>query len=129
METVTPLILQYGSFGVVVFLVVWFLHKGFPSALATHREVCEGMLKAFQADTEACRKERLELAQKTADEREKDRKVRHDLVDKMQEVIAWASKFAGPNAPPPPLTVPSPRSGTKLNKEKDKNHNQSEDSQ
>jgi ABC-type nickel/cobalt efflux system permease component RcnA len=85
--------IQYGSFGLIVAMIVWMLTKAFPQAMATHREsltqissdhkvavskladehraainaICERLTE----ESEQCRQERIATAQSSAAEREK----------------------------------------------------------
>lgn len=91
--------LQYGSFGLVAFLVFWAITRFFPHALQMHREVIENiaeqnkaaitaLVESFEKETSQCRQERLEAVKLWGEEREKDRASRHDAMNVLQTVIA-----------------------------------------
>lgn len=80
--------IQYGCFGVIAFLCFWMVKWGIPGALKTHKETVTKLVDEFRADSQECRKERMELAAEHAKERAMDREARHDQANKFQECVA-----------------------------------------
>ena len=78
---------QYGCFGLLSALVVWSLWKGIPGILDIHRQAIERLTDSFESRDELCRQERIELAAKAAEERERDRESRHELANKFQHML------------------------------------------
>lgn len=101
--------IQYGCFGLLAALVVWSIWHGIPAALATHRETMMAIVAehkaesqevanshaaavakivaAFQSEQTQCREERLATAASAATERELDRKIRHELMNRLQTML------------------------------------------
>lgn len=88
----TDNIIQYGSFGlvvfVVVFMLVWFVRTGFPRTLDTVSSMVDRVLIKIDEIEEECRKERGELMKTFREERDTDRKMRHDLVNQFTAELA-----------------------------------------
>lgn len=85
--------IQYGSFGLIVTLIVWMLTKAFPQAMATHREsltqisadhkaavskladehrvAINAICDRLTEESEHCRQERVATAAQYAAERQK----------------------------------------------------------
>ena len=104
--------LQYGSFGVLVLIMVWGMWKGIPKILDIHKEALakvtdsskeaveklaadhkEAMTKivcTFEADSVACRNERIEMQKLVAVEREKDRAAQEKLATHFETVMLKA---------------------------------------
>lgn len=105
-------VLQYGSFALLALLVGWALKIGIPKALDMHQNAMKEMLATFQNEAKECRDERQEVSKLASEEREKDRKARHDLADKFQELVLLVSNMAkGPPAASPPPLAPEQGQG------------------
>lgn len=103
------LFLQYGAFGLIAFLVFWFIaifapkftatikewqerqaveHRAGVEKLATeHGAAITRLIMAFEKEAEQCREERLAVAEVAAEEREKDRLARHELANAVQKAL------------------------------------------
>ena len=90
--------LQYGSFGVIVLLIIWFIWKGWPMLIdkfetvmnkqaASNTAAITYIIDAFKQESAECREERMDIARSAADEREKDRNSRHELANKFQVML------------------------------------------
>lgn len=84
--------IQYGSFGLVVFtvvfLLVWFVRSGFPHALEKLSAIVDRVLTKIDEIESECRQERLDMIKSFREERELDRKARHDLINQLTAAIA-----------------------------------------
>lgn len=89
--------LQYGSFGLNVLLLIWFMWKGAPLALEKHKEAVKSvtdnalatitkLVDEFKNQQKECREERLLTAEKAEEEREKDRSARHEMANVLMKV-------------------------------------------
>lgn len=89
--------LQYGSFGLNVLLLIWFMWKGAPLALEKHEAAVKAVTQSSQAaitnlidtfkeEANECREERMEVAREAASEREKDRAARHEVANVLMKV-------------------------------------------
>ncbi len=88
----TDSVIQYGSFGLVVFtvvfLLVWFVKFGFPQMLATVIDCVSRVLMKIDQIESDCRQERRELLEVFRAERDEDRKSRHEQAQMLQRAIA-----------------------------------------
>jgi len=69
---------EWGSFGVIVVLVVWFMLRAFPKMLDTVGTSVERVLNKIDHLEEACRQERREMFALFQAERAADRKAREE---------------------------------------------------
>jgi hypothetical protein len=102
MPTVQPEWVQYGSFGLIAFLVIVGLPGGFfglwravqkafdyhkqmiDEAHASHERTVQCLTLAFTQETERCREGQEKQAQRAEAKDEKDRQLRHDLTNSIQ---------------------------------------------
>jgi len=95
---VFKLITNGGSFAVLVFIALWVMLKVVPMIKDTLEQVSSDShaaivalgvahQEALEQQGKECREERREMMETAAVEREEDRKSRHDLADKMQNII------------------------------------------
>lgn len=91
--------IQYGSFGIIVFLVIWFVIYGFPKMMETVTTAVSSTLVMISSIEEQCRNERVELLRAfreecelnrkfTREESDADRKARHDQGVFFQQCLA-----------------------------------------
>lgn len=91
--------IQYGSFGLVVFIVAWFVLRGFPQMVAALTASIERVLSKIDSIEADCREERREMLKTFRDECEAnrrsfrdecdmDRKARHDQGTLYQSCLA-----------------------------------------
>lgn len=67
--------LQLGSFGVMAFVIFWYVWYGYPAQAKSFKDALDNVVSAFVEETGQCRAERLDLAATNLAEREKDRKI------------------------------------------------------
>ncbi len=104
--------MQYGAFGIVVFLVFWYVWIGHPKMMDKfenslklvtesskvaitnladkNKEVMDNALQTFKEAEDECREERREVAASAASERDKDRELRHNLANQLQKLADHA---------------------------------------
>lgn len=91
--------IQYGSFGVVVFLVGWFVLYGFPRMLEAISSAVDRFLLKIDAIENRCNQEREKMMQEFRNENaavreahrtesEADRVARHKSVNDFTEIIS-----------------------------------------
>lgn len=90
--------IQYGSFGILAFIMLYGMVYGLPNLLRTHKETVEELVTAHkeavdkvvasaEVEAKACRADRLAAEKAAAEEREKDREARHELANQFQDTI------------------------------------------
>ncbi len=82
--------IQYGSFGVIVFLVGWFVLRGFPQVITALTASIDRVLMKIDSIESECRAERTELLKVFREEREADRVARHAMANQFTEMLARA---------------------------------------
>lgn len=102
--------IQYGSFGVIVFLVGWFVLYGFPKMMDTISSSVDRFLSKIDSIENQCKEERIAIANQATEERiaivrefraecqavreaarieaEADRIARHKSVNDFTEIIS-----------------------------------------
>lgn len=86
--------LQYGSFGLLAFIVFWAIWKFLPNAtdrhfaaidrLATeHSTVMKAMLATFEQESNECRNERMKDREAAVAERLRDQQARHEMMNRV----------------------------------------------
>lgn len=86
--------LQYGSFGLLAFIVFWAIWKFLPAMtekhfqtidrLATeHSASIKAMLEEFKEESRDCREERIKDREMAAQERIRDQQARHEALNKV----------------------------------------------
>lgn len=105
--------MQYGAFGLVCLLIIWFMAKGAPMLMSKHEAILDNTIRGYEAtigkvvsqfeatinklvaefheDATRCREERMATAKEAAAEREKDRALRAEFVSRMDEVYGRKS--------------------------------------
>lgn len=91
MQTPQPEWVQYGSFGLIAFLVVVGLPGGLfwlkvviERAFDYHRDIVENLTKTYTDESERCRKLQEKQADRADSNAEKDRLSRHELANSIQ---------------------------------------------
>lgn len=97
-------VIQYGSFGlvvfVVIFLLVWFVRVGFPRTLEAGTSCIDKVLGKIDQIEASCREERKQMLAIFREEREIDRKARHDQGVLYQKSLAEIAEMMGFGKPP-----------------------------
>lgn len=88
---VQPEWIQYGSFGLIAFLVIvglpgglWWLRNAILTAFEYHKSIVADLTKTFKEESEFCREEREKQACRADLNSEKDRSSRHELANSLQ---------------------------------------------
>lgn len=81
-------LIQYGSFGLVVFVVAWFVLRAFPQMVSALTASIDKVLQKIDAIEANCRAERLDLLHEFQKEREADRIARHSMANQFTETIS-----------------------------------------
>lgn len=110
------LFVQYGSFGLVALMFIWFITKGFPQVLATistslndvmqrHDKHVAVLMASFEAEERESRRERLAAIDVFRQEREADRMARHSDREAFQAAIAAVFNQLHDHGRPKPPTI------------------------
>lgn len=94
---------QYGCFGLVAGLLIWLMFY-IPHILRAHKETvvgiateCKDSIKAivaaFEKREDACREERLAMAELASADREKDRVSRHEANERYQIAVSELARL------------------------------------
>lgn len=88
----TDMIIQYGSFGLVVFVVVftlvWFVRVGFPRTLDALSSMVDRVLLKIDSIEDECREERAAILKAFREEREFERQTQKEIANRMTQALA-----------------------------------------